>query len=222
MFISVEYKQIPQPDAKLVVSNYAPFIATANVSNLLKSMGTQSVGEALAGAGFAPFYPIMIIPGLASSALECWETPKSAWLRERVWVDPLKIGSPAFAAKFTKTINSFKKTKPAVPSGDDDMNNFDADQRIWLRHMLTAPDGFSDPPGIKVRPCVGLAAIDYLATSALPMARPKSYVFAHVIAELCKVGYTTRNLDAAPVSFIHSSNFFYYVIIINNQYLFSL
>ena len=40
-------------------------------------------------------------------------------------------------------------------------------QRKWLKHLCPMEDGYSDPPGIKVRPCEGLGAIDYLSHNPL-------------------------------------------------------
>ena len=45
--------------------------------------------------------------------------------------------------------------------------------------MVLSSDGYSDPPGIRVRPVQGLHGIDYLASS--PLAKAPSYVFGHVI-----------------------------------------
>ena len=40
-------------------------------------------------------------------------------------------------------------------------------RRRWLNMMMTAADGFSDRPGVKVRPVPGLHGIDYLAESVV-------------------------------------------------------
>lgn len=216
--LSVQFKQVSSAEIKqLVNENYETYSASAAIKNMLKSFDTQSVGDALASAGFVPYYPIMIVPGLASSALEAWETPKSAWLRERVWVDPFKIGQTAITMKLSNKLSSKKKKKEATKpkskrkrrqkrsgtngstnSNSEEIEDLNSDQRIWLRHILCAADGFSDPPGIKVRPCSGLAAVDFLSVN--PLARKATYVFGHVINELAMVGYTSKNLDAAPVS----------------------
>ena len=100
----------------------------------------QSIAEARGALGFVPKYPIIIIPGLACTALESWNRDKSSflffslfysflsspslphffhqlilfftkivgWQRERVWVDPFKIGK---AAVFQKVANKFSRKK---------------------------------------------------------------------------------------------------------------
>lgn len=213
--VHVQFQKSSDAVKSLVERQYVPFEEADTVKEMLKNCQTQSVCQAKASYGFKPKYPIMIIPGLASSALEAWESPRPAWIRERVWVDPFKIGKMAVAQKLSTKLSttstkrsmskilrrdkSKKKEVEAVLSSetdDEQVETLNSDQRLWLRHILTAPDGFSDPPGIKLRPVQGLAAIDYLASH--PLARKASYVFGHVLHELAMVGYTPKNLDAAP------------------------
>ncbi len=42
----------------------------------------QTISEAKKALGYEPKYPIIIVPGLASSALEAWETDKGNGKRE--------------------------------------------------------------------------------------------------------------------------------------------
>ena len=225
IYLKVTYQQQSPDEMKNTTdAHYGLHDSLNSVKSMLKDYQTQSVGQAKAQYGFRPKYPIMIIPGLASSALEAWESPKESWIRDRVWVDPFKIGKTAMAQKLTTRMTKKSSSKPSssrklrssskqksslaqssfetldISATEDDggEESLNADQRTWLRHILTAPDGFSDPPGIKLRPVTGLGAVDYLATH--PLARKASYVFGHVIHELAMVGYTPRNLDAAPVS----------------------
>ena len=67
---------------------------------------------------------------------------------------------------------------------------------MFLHHLCPAEDGFSDPPGIRIRPVEGLGAIDYLSHSSLTKA--PSYVFGHMIRNLIDVGYDRKSLQAAP------------------------
>lgn len=143
----------------------------------------KSVGKAKAKLGYSPKFPVVIVPGFASSALECWQAEKSSWVRERIWVDPFKIGHTVVGQAI---VNKITKA---------DSKGLTASQRQWLRHMLCAEDGYSDPEGIKVRPVPGLHATDFLADN--PVAKAPSYVFGHLISELADVGYTPENLDAA-------------------------
>ena len=68
---------------------------------------------------------------------------------------------------------------------------------MFLRHLYLADDGWSDPPGIKVRACEGFGAIDYLSHSS--MTQKPTYVWAYVIRALIDVGYEGKNMIAAPV-----------------------
>ena len=225
LHLHIEFKEFSPEDVKNTVdTQYEQRDALDTIKSMMKDFQTQSVGQAKKAAGFLPKYPVLIVPGLASSALEAWESPKSAWIRERVWIDPFKIGKTAISMKLSSKMGRKTKKSKAVPTkkkskfgirskssktkteekeesdtgeGEDEIVN-ERDNRIWLQHILLGPDGFSDPPGIKLRPCEGLAACDYLATN--PLARKASYVMGYLIHELAMVGYTPNNFDAAPVS----------------------
>lgn len=179
-----------------VTDSYKPFDVLEEVNAMLSNTGSKSVGMAKRALGYKPKYPVMIVPGLASSALICWESDKEAWKMERVWVDPFKIGK---AAAFQKLSNKMKG-KSKKDEGEEDLNK---DQRRWLKHILLAADGYSDPPGIKVRPVDGLGGCDYLSDS--PLAKKATYVFGHVIQTLADAGYDAMSLDAAPVCHIPPS-----------------
>jgi hypothetical protein len=56
-------------------------------------------------------------------------------------------------------------------------------------------DGFSDPPGIKVRPREGLEGIDYMADGFL---RPGTFIFGKLIKNLIDVGYDKKMLFGCP------------------------
>ena len=86
---------------------------------------------------------------------------------------------------------------------DDDDGNDDRQQgnykSSWLNHMFLAPDHESDPPGIKVRPILGLEGVDYLTPGFVTGAI--SYVFGPVIEMLKEKGYNSggkTNLMASP------------------------
>ena len=76
-----------------------------------------------------------------------------------MWVDPTKIGNFAvYQARFgyffslsfffflLHFLNLFYRKKEKEGEGKDDPN------RTWLKHMILDRDGFSDQPGICVRP----------------------------------------------------------------------
>ena len=76
-------------------------------------------------------YPVIIVPGIASSALEAWNTDDSAWhrfpfffyflffffplqsfFRERVWIDPFKVGKTAGLQKIAQFVNQSSRKEP--------------------------------------------------------------------------------------------------------------
>ena len=64
------------------------------ITLIKRRTGARRIGEAAAIEGFSPKHPILIIPGLASSALEVWESSiQPEWKGERVWLDIGKVHS---------------------------------------------------------------------------------------------------------------------------------
>tara|TARA_R110002050_G_scaffold242859_4_gene379213 strand:- start:227 stop:568 length:342 start_codon:yes stop_codon:yes gene_type:complete len=78
--------------------------AHKEVKELKKLANEKRVGIAKYVLGFRPKYPVIIVPGLASSALEAWFIDKSKQRRTRVWIDPLKIGNPASVEKISQRL----------------------------------------------------------------------------------------------------------------------
>mmetsp|Transcript_31741 Transcript_31741/g.49648 ORF Transcript_31741/g.49648 Transcript_31741/m.49648 type:complete len:702 (-) Transcript_31741:47-2152(-) len=191
---------------KEVVNTYKNLDPLEEANELKRYTKKQTVAEAKYSLGFRPKYPIIIIPGLASTALEAWSTDKAAWMRERVWIDPFKIGKMAVFEKVSQRFAK-KETKKKPKKGgresvsehhleqhDEDEDTDEEFRRKWLQHMVLAEDGFSDPPGIRVRAVAGLHGCDFLSDQ--PVVKQKSYVFGYLIAALLEVGYDTNNLDA--------------------------
>jgi hypothetical protein len=54
-------------------------------------MSSRTEGKTLRDAGYVPHYPVIIVPGLASSGLVL-EAGNQAWLFERVWLSIAKLG----------------------------------------------------------------------------------------------------------------------------------
>eukprot|EP00211_Chloroparvula_japonica_P003813 CAMPEP_0119135150 /NCGR_PEP_ID=MMETSP1310-20130426/18732_1 /TAXON_ID=464262 /ORGANISM="Genus nov. species nov., Strain RCC2339" /LENGTH=730 /DNA_ID=CAMNT_0007126009 /DNA_START=45 /DNA_END=2237 /DNA_ORIENTATION=+ len=167
----------------------------------------KKMGLAMRDEGLKPKYPVILVPGLASSALEVFESDtKPDWIRTRVWIDPMKIGNlqkaQAIQNKATKVKDRLaKKAQKHVPSEHVDLllhsdKNRDALSRVWLKHMVLAEDGFSDPPGIRVRPVPGLHGCDFLGEGKFD--KKPSYVLGFLIEALCNFGYDTNNLTAMP------------------------
>mmetsp|Transcript_19419 Transcript_19419/g.54554 ORF Transcript_19419/g.54554 Transcript_19419/m.54554 type:complete len:1295 (+) Transcript_19419:74-3958(+) len=201
--VSAQYNIASAEDVIKVNKSYSSIDIMRNVKAAKKYTSTKRIGLAKAALGYRPKYPIIIVPGLASSALEAWTTEKGAWRRERVWVDPMKIGNLAVMEKIFTMPKISKKDSREAKEGSSKGKSREAGsgeeeevRRFWLKHMTTAKDGYSDPPGIKIRPVDGLHGCDFLADS--PLAKKASYVFGHVIAALSDVGYEPRNMDAAP------------------------
>jgi hypothetical protein len=56
--------------------------------------------------GAAPKYVAVLIPGLASTALECWDSEVAPeWNQERIWLDVLKIGKFAHLKKIQQMLS---------------------------------------------------------------------------------------------------------------------
>ena len=142
-----------------------------------------SLGASLAEEGESPKFPALIIPGLGSSAMSVWSSSYCTdWVGERIWIDFAKIGTQiSFPTFFEKKIR------------DSDPDNYG----MFVRHMLLADDGVSDPPGIRVRPMEGLEAVACLAPSSRITSGITS-IFGPLIRNLLDIGYDQKNLDAAP------------------------
>ena len=100
--------------------------------------------------------------GLASSALEVLYTEQSYWKRQRIWVDPLKIGQTAgmqkafsvFKKKKEKEKEKEKEKKRGRSSSELKEEEEEEEEgggggggekesrRRWLKYMMTANDGW--------------------------------------------------------------------------------
>eukprot|EP00891_Asterochloris_glomerata_P002292 jgi/Astpho2/2292/e_gw1.00040.193.1_t len=83
--------------------------------------------------GFKPKYPVIIIPGFVTSALQLWSGEECAkkFFRQRVW-------------------GSMQMTQA-----------FFHDRNCWFRHMRLDEETGGDPGDVKVRAAEGLEAVDY-------------------------------------------------------------
>lgn len=65
--------------------------------------------------------------------------------------------------------------------------------------MSLAEDGFSDPPGIRVRPIKGREGVSFLADDSIPsFIRKHTYVMGPTMSNLAAIGYNDDNLVAFP------------------------
>jgi ankyrin repeat protein/pimeloyl-ACP methyl ester carboxylesterase len=178
---------------------YYPIDPFEETKKIKKAGGCKKIGDARWALGTRPKFPILIVPGLASSALEVMMTKEQELKMGRVWIDPFKIGMPAVLEKVAQVFvggkESTTQSDDIDPDSTQEKDSIEK-RRKWIEHMTLSNDGFSDPPGIKVRAVQGLHGIDYLAT--VSMARTASYVFAYLIRTLLEVGYDDSTLDAAP------------------------
>ncbi|KAJ3289719.1 hypothetical protein HK104_007281 [Borealophlyctis nickersoniae] len=129
-------------------------------------------------------HPIVIIPGLASTALEVWTEPpaedsppvedESRAEEER---NPTGSRLPPGCAK-----NYFRKR---MWGAFNQLRALFLDHECWLAHMRLDPETGLDPPGARLRAAHGLDAADYLF--------PGYWVFAKLIQNLGAIGYDNNN-----------------------------
>lgn len=154
-----------------------------------KSLGTKYRAD-----GYTPKKPVMIIPGLCSSCLKVTESPYEPWVGKRIWLSMSSIG---FEKMWAPVLFGRGKKKNSAPPVEGDNEVEEALKRRWLAHMCLAPDGLSDPPGIKLRAVKGLKGCKYLDPGALTDAL--SYVMGPLAEMLEDLGYEDGvNLDAVP------------------------
>ena len=97
---------------------------------------TTRPGIAARDDGIHAHYPVILIPGIITTALEVWEGETCArpHFRQRLWGSTLMLRSILL------------------------------DTRCWMRHMMLDPHTGMDPPGIKLRSATGMEAADYLVS----------------------------------------------------------
>ncbi len=71
--------QVDRDQLNKIFDKYTPFDRLADVNMIKKFTKQRSIGLAKVELGYRPKYPVIIIPGLASSALECWQTTSKEW-----------------------------------------------------------------------------------------------------------------------------------------------
>ncbi len=225
-------KRIRAHFAKVIVRNsamvnshtYTNMVAEGGVAAMLsqKKAGSGVVGggggkeESVVqvARGYVPKYPVVLIPGLASSALDCVKSLQPGYDSRRLWIG---LGSLASGRMFTKEGPKIQLSSRdgAAPTEADDLADFlggaagagggtfkeaeaDARSNLWIRHMTLneSRDGWSDPPGVVVRAVPGVKGCAYLSKEKL--TSPLSYVFGFVVDMLNAAGYVEgQNLHAA-------------------------
>eukprot|EP01098_Paradermamoeba_levis_P014073 TRINITY_DN6604_c0_g1_i1.p1 TRINITY_DN6604_c0_g1~~TRINITY_DN6604_c0_g1_i1.p1 ORF type:complete len:843 (-),score=239.72 TRINITY_DN6604_c0_g1_i1:41-2251(-) len=170
-------------------------------------------GQAAAERGFRPHLPVVLLPGFASTSLKVVESPDGKWIEERVWLSLEKIGTAKYrdlenkASQMGKQLvngldSLFKnKGKTSQAEAQEEAEEKETAEEAqfknkWLEHVCLQNDGKSDPPGIKVRAVPGKEGVMYLDPGAT--TKLLSWVMAPLIKTLEQLGYTDRNLLAAP------------------------
>ena len=159
---------------------------------------------------FEANYPVIIIPGLASSALDVVKSSSDKSMEgTRLW-----IGMGALASgKIFKPRNEVPKNADMKAAPEDSSHSsgdglldvlggaseaamfnpkMEKDVRAensWIMHACLNDnrDGWSDPPGIQTRPVPGMAGCAYLSKDVL--TSPLSYVFGYMFDALKRIGY---------------------------------
>ncbi|KAK1870150.1 hypothetical protein I4F81_012612 [Pyropia yezoensis] len=93
-------------------------------------------GVVAAAEGATPHHPVVMVPGITSSALELWKSDvdcaRGAGFRDKWWGS---VSSAGYALR---------------------------NQSCWLHHMGMDPETWMDPPGVTMRAAVGWSAADDL------------------------------------------------------------
>ena len=127
----------------------------------------QTISEAKAQLGYRPHYPIIIVPGLASSSLEvcvcvcvcvldylvfmsvcdfnytstqALVTDKGTWKGERVWVDPFKIGRAAVLQKVANIFTTKSNQKKTANRTEEEQVSRDFDFLIDILYFILDED----------------------------------------------------------------------------------
>ncbi|PRP83124.1 hypothetical protein PROFUN_09803 [Planoprotostelium fungivorum] len=182
--------------------DFGPTILESDGDHESKNIGKEKYAQ-----GHRPHFPLVIVPGLASSVLKATESTIPKWENKRVWISVGKLSRKLLKDQFVSTTHSVRATlldklhkNHEEEKGDKHRENSDDPQdeqhAVWVKHIALQQDGHSDPPGIKLRAPEGIDAIDYLSRSK-PF-KSHSTVFGTVISNLEDLGYNDTNMVAAP------------------------
>eukprot|EP01127_Copromyxa_protea_P016156 TRINITY_DN4751_c0_g1_i1.p1 TRINITY_DN4751_c0_g1~~TRINITY_DN4751_c0_g1_i1.p1 ORF type:complete len:957 (+),score=156.27 TRINITY_DN4751_c0_g1_i1:1083-3953(+) len=141
-------------------------------------------GKEMSEQGWLPHYPVICIPGFASSALYVKKGQKG-WEGKRIWLDINNLlGSKV--GEFQDKLN-FKKSKMRFSNA-------------WVDHLCLMSDCITDPKGIEVRAVEDITGCMYLQPGKV--GKHLAYVLGPMIKNLEAMGYVTegenQNLYAFP------------------------
>ncbi|KAH3757413.1 Lecithin:cholesterol acyltransferase [Pelomyxa schiedti] len=155
--------------------------------------------------GWVPRFPVVIVPGFASSALMVCKGPISAWQNQIVWLSLSKIGSQSFRQMGTTVQSVFSKTASVFSgwfgsssdSSSQSTNPEDVEfKNLFVKYISLNPsDGRSDPPGLQIRAVPGTQGALYLDPGVVSSL---SWVMGPLVECLREFGYTDDNLVACP------------------------
>jgi len=157
-----------------------------------------------------PLRPVLIFPGLMSSALKVQKsTIKPSAEGKQLWLNIKAMGFSSLYRGSPLQVNEEvrKRATEITQSSSHELYDHELHEKymealeaksLWLRHLALESDQVTERPGVELKPVEGLAAVDFLIPSG-QVARHASWVFGPLIKVMEKVGYTPgENVDAVP------------------------
>ncbi|PRP87710.1 hypothetical protein PROFUN_02410 [Planoprotostelium fungivorum] len=135
--------------------------------------------------------PILLVPGLCSSALEVWRSPWNKegnmdWMRSRLWLSMAKLGGQKVTAHRSLHLTNYSK---------HGFNTWSSKTDGKIQQVRRRKRQELKGEGIKVRAVEGLHGIDFLSEDLL--VRGATCVFSDLINNLTMHGYDSNSLSAS-------------------------
>jgi len=185
------------------------------------------IGQEKYQLGYRPKYPIILVPGFASSALEDWCPNDEGWFRERVWVSITKLGQKVFSGMVGAVKNIVSNSSASsLSSSSSSSSSVQYPPKRNLQTSIATGESISsavesvEPPkleseqrqkwlkhlllqedGISDPEGIRVRASDGLKAVDYmdPSAKKATTVFSKLIRNLADIGYLeNKNLLAAP------------------------
>ncbi|KAH3743809.1 Lecithin:cholesterol acyltransferase [Pelomyxa schiedti] len=171
----------------------------------------SNVARAMHQAGWRPHFPVVLVPGFASSELKVKEGLIPKWQNEVVWLSLTKIGTQTFKLLGFSMSNAVQKLSNQLSKVSNLFSNEENDdnppasktkedvefRNMLLTHVCLDPnDGRSDPPKISLRAVEEKIGLMYLDPSTA--GAPLSWVMGPLVETLQEFGYNDTNLAACP------------------------
>ena len=115
--VFLKFERVPDENIHKIEEHYSNFEPLDDAKAIKRLSGQKKIGRAHSTLGAGPGHPVVIVPGMASSALEAFETTEKDWYCERVWIDPFKIGRLAMIETLAKKFggSGVKEKSPKSP-----------------------------------------------------------------------------------------------------------